>query len=407
VPKLTTDLDVSNGSATTDFGYFVISKTGLSSAVRIRFAINVNLTVPYITTKTIRGYVESDSSGNVKILYDSQTFAVTGSVITLSGGTNVAATLLSDGVTYRVGYELTPNTTGGQNLINGSITAPEPTRIRIRSTGFAPRGAQKQLEAIIQKNYFDGLSAPSPLTLIGPSSTSSPSTSFVFNPGTSTGTVYNGKDVLLTAFLPPIGVTNDTNLASVNTGLYHPPPNKYNGKIFGTASNVADELPFWLQSPVNLDATLQQLKEVAKASGRYTAPGATPPANGDYGNNSNATGITYIDGDLEFSQLGGGILVVTGDLTFKGGFNFNGLVIVTGQNGIHRTGGGSGVLQGNMIVAPYNAAGLARSPNNLDCFLAPVYDINGGGGSEIVYNSNAVANGLDALSNFVKGVAEK
>ena len=45
--------------------------------------------------------------------------------------------------------------------------------------------------------------------------------------------------------------------------------------------------------------------------------------------------------------------------------------------------------------------------NNTNCFLAPRYDISGGGGSDIVYNSNNVANGLGALTNFVKGVAEK
>jgi hypothetical protein len=281
------------------------------------------------------------------------------------------------------------------------MSAPEPIRLLIRATGFGPRGAQKQLDAFVQKNYFNGLGAPSPLTLIGPPSTTSPSTSIIFNPGTATNTMYNGKDVLLTAILPPIGVTNDSNLATVNYELTHPPPNKYNGSIYGTVSNVADEMPFWLQSAKNLDDTLKQLETVAKASGRYFGPGSTLPKNGDYGDNKNATGITFIDGNLEFSQLGGGILIVTGGLTFKGGFNFNGLIVVTGQSGISRTGGGSGSLQGNMIVAPYLKNDLNKG------FLAPIYDISGGGSSEIVYNSNNVANGLGALTNFVKGVAEK
>lgn len=415
-------LDVSTGLATDDFGKFIISGTGTVPS-RTRFAIRVDLTTPYISTKVIRGYIEpgtvtSTSVGTVRILYDSQGYVVAGSAITLSPpppvppntGTNVTATLLPDGVTYRVGYEITPNppsVNSGETLVSGSITAPEPIRLIIHSTGYAPHGAQKELEAVIQKNYFNQLSAPSPLTLIGPPSTTNPATSFVFNPGTSTGTVYNGKDVLLTAFLPPIGVTNDTNLNATYYGLTHPPPNKYNGKVYGNVANIRDELPFWLQSPKNLDATLQQLKTVAIASGRYYKTGDTYPANGDYGNNVNATGITYIDGDLEFSQLGGGILVVTGTLTFKGGFNFNGLIVVTGQGGILRTGGGTGSLQGNMVVAPYNAAGLTCVANDTTCFLAPRYDISGGGSSEIIYNSNNVANGLSALSNFVKGVAEK
>ena len=417
--KNVSDLDVSSGSADNKdgdyglFGRFVIAGNGTISS-RVRFAINVNLTKPYNTTKVIRGYIEpgivtSTSVGTVKIFYDSQIYITTGSTITLSHTTGILIeekksdpppAPSGEGGTYRTGYQVTPII--GETMVSGTITAPEPIRLLIRSTGFGPRGAQKQLEAIIQKNYFNGLGAPSPLTLIGPRSTISPITNFVFNPGTSNGTVYNGKDVYLKAFLPPIGVTNDENLDIVNSKTYRTGGGQpFNGTVFGTSSNVIDELPFWLQSPTNLAITLTELKDVAKASKRYFPPGSTLPGNGDYGNSFNATGITYIEGDLEFSQSGGGILVVTGKLTFKGGFNFNGLVIVTGANGIHRSGGGSGSLQGNMIVAPY-------LPNDLNKgFLAPVYDISGGGSSEIVYNSNNVANGVGALSNFVKGVAEK
>lgn len=406
-------LNVSSGIANTDFGKFVISGTGTIPS-RVRFAINVNLTVPYETTKVIRGYIEpgtvvSSSVGTVKIFYDSQIYIVTGSTIKLSEPHGVGSgTLIEEGPpaagtgeggTFRTGYQVTPII--GDTTISGSITAPEPIRLLIRSTGFGPRGAQKQLEAIIQKNYFNGLGAPSPLTLIGPPSTTNPTTEFVFNPGSSNGTSYNGKDVYLKAFLPPIGVTNDTNLTTVNgktTKTVSPP---FNGSVYGTASNILDELPFWLQSPTNLAATLKELEEVAQASKRYYAPGAAVPAKNDYGNVVNATGITYIDGNLEFSDNGGGILIVRGNLTFKGDFHYNGLIIVTGTGGITRTGGGKGSLQGNIIVAPFLRNDLSKG------FLAPNYSISGGGASEIVYNSNNVANGLGALSNFVKGVAEK
>lgn len=408
----TATLDVSSGLANNvDYGKFVITGSGTIPS-RVRFIINVNMTQPYTATRQIRGWIEAgtvtnSSVGTVRIFYDSQVYILMGSTFTLSNGTLIQeASPIADG-TIRSGYEVVPsppNTNLGETLVGGNgttMSAPEPIRLMIRSTGFGPRGAQKQLEAVIQKNYFNGLGAPSPLTLIGPPSTTSPNTSFVFNPGTASGTVYNGKDVLLKAFLPPIGVTYDANVTTVNTALTKPPPNKFNGKTFGTVSNVTDELPFWLQSPTNLDKTLENLKQVALASGRYFGPGTAVPSSGDYGNNANATGITFIDQNLEFSQTGGGILVVTGNLTFKGGFNYNGLIIVTGQNGISRTGGGSGSLQGNMIVAPYLKNDLSKG------FLSPVYDISGGGSSEIVYNSNNVANGLGALTNFVKGVAEK
>ena len=387
------NLDTATGTATTDFGKFVITGSG-TIPTRVRFAINVNITKPYPAVKTIRGFIEAGTItnnfvGTVKLFYDSQNFIINGSTISLSSG------ILID-LPLRVGYQVTlnpPDSNLGETPVSGSMTTPEPIRLVIRSTGFGPRGAQKQLEAVIQKNHFNGLSAPSPLLLIGPN----PGT--VFNPGTSNGTNYSGIDTERRAFLPPIGVTNDPNLNLVNYELTHGPPQKFNGNIVGTVSNVSDEMPFWLQSPTNLDKTLKLLREVADASGRYFPAGVTPT--GGFGDNASGTGITYVDGNLTFSGAGGGILVVTGELVFQGGFDFKGLVIITGANGMRRAGGGNGFLQGNMIVAPYDPANLVGG------FLPPKYDISGGGNSDIVYNSSSVDSGLSALSNLVQGVAEK
>ena len=77
--------------------------------------------------------------------------------------------------------------------------------------------------------------------------------------------------------------------------------------------------------------------------------------------------------------------------------------------GVTRSGGGNGTIQGNMVVSPYSASYMADNvpPLVSDRFLAPQYDLSGGGNSEIRYNSAAVAGGLVAVSNFVLGVAEK
>ena len=77
------------------------------------------------------------------------------------------------------------------------------------------------------------------------------------------------------------------------------------------------------------------------------------------------------------------------------------MIIVTGSGGLERSGGGNGVLRGNTVVAPYNAANLNAG------FLAPKYNISGGGSSTIRFDSSSVANGMTAVSNFVLGVAEK
>ncbi len=380
-------------SSNTNFGSFQITNvTGTASVnVRLRYVINVAMTAPYSSVnREIRGWIEtgsisSSSVGNVRLFYDSQAFELKGSFMTLSGGTEVLATNNST----RIGYQVTPNapnTSGGITPVSGSMTQAEPSRLLVRSTGYGPRGATKVLEAIVQKNFFDGLSAPATLTLVGSTN------GFFFDDGNSQNVTYSGDDIASNLVIPPVGTTNNQNLTSVVA--------KFDGKtdVYGTPSNVLGEMPFWLQSATNLNNTLIDLKTVATSSGRYFASGQTPSNFGDY---VNARGITFVDGDVSMSGAGGGILVVTGKLTLNGGVSFKGLIIVTGAGGVDRHGGGNGLLQGNVVVAPYDSANLAAG------FLGPKYDISGGGNSEMRYDSSSVDNGLVAVSNFVLGVAEK
>lgn len=432
-----TVVDVSTGEGATNFGRFEITafNEGATLLERVRFTINVNVTVPYTTSKNIRGYIEpgrvTADSSSIRLLYDSERYVTLGSLMSLTAP-DPALTEVADTPggsipvteeppdpptgpfgTYLTGYRIypyAPDVSGnpgqdgvGTTLVTGTFSAPQPIRLLIRSTGYAQRGAKKVLETVIQKNYFDDLGAPSPLTLIGPPATASPVTTFAFLPGNSRPIFYSGKDTQLRVFLPPIGVTNDPNLAVVNTAI----ATGFQGKVFGTVENVNSDLPNWLQSPLKLDKTIKLLKARAEALGRYVGPGDPDPTNfGDY---DTGTGITFIDRDvtIQNNTNAGGIIVVTGKITFQGGFNIKGLLVVTGADGFNRTGGGSGHVEGAIVVAPYNAAGLTCVANNTTCFLSPQYRISGGGGSEFDYNSNSVANGLGALTDYVKGVAEK
>jgi len=107
---------------------------------------------------------------------------------------------------------------------------------------------------------------------------------------------------------------------------------------------------------------------------------------------------------------------VTGTLTLKGNFSFNGMIIVTGAGGVLRSGGGTGNIYGNMVVAPYVNPKLVDDPAPADGvtydraagqWLAPHYDMSGGGTSTLQFNSKSLANSLTAISNFVLGVMEK
>jgi hypothetical protein len=228
----------------------------------------------------------------------------------------------------------------------------------------------------------------------------------LFNPGSSNVTVYSGDDAVSTDIIPPIGTTNSTNLNTVEDSVDGLPPHPFNGTVIGSASDVSAEVPDWLSSPYVLDQTVQALSSVARSSGRFFASGTQP---GSFGDNTTARGITFCDGNCTLTGDGGGILVVTGILTFNGNFNFNGLILITGSGGALRSGGGTGTIQGNIVIAPYVGSRVedTTTPAQADTFLAPQYDLSGGGNSTVVYNSASVAGGLVAVSNFVLGVMEK
>jgi hypothetical protein len=129
-----------------------------------------------------------------------------------------------------------------------------------------------------------------------------------------------------------------------------------------------------------------------------------------FGDNATGTGITFCDGDCTLGPIaGGGILVVTGQLTLHGNFDWHGLIIVTGSAGVLRNGGGNGLLQGNIVVAPYLNSAIATNtdPASGANFLAAQWHTNGGGNSTIQYNSDNQNSGLGAISNVVLGVVEK
>src|SRR4030095_6755434 len=169
------------------------------------------------------GTIDQNSLTGVQFFYDSERFVMLGTLLSLTppdptaavGSPGSARQVAEDEFspppapsgpfgTYLTGYRIypyAPNVSGnpgqdgmGTTELTGTFTAPEPIRLLIRSTGSGPRGAKKVLESVIQKNYFDDLGAPSPLTLIGPSSTASPNTTFTFNPGNSQPIFYSGKD---------------------------------------------------------------------------------------------------------------------------------------------------------------------------------------------------------------------
>lgn len=380
--------------ATADFGNFQITVPTGGTGVNIpdtRFQIIVSMTKPYEGSRAMYGIIRAGtilpgSVGTVRFEFYSPAFILYGSTITLA----------SRSITPNA-----PNVSSGRTSITGSMTPVEPHRILVRSTGFGPRGARKQLEAVVQKSNFNGLSAPAALTMVGSSS------GFIFNAGSSRNVLYSGDDYASAVNIPSIGVTNTANLSYINGHLPKTAPNP-------PPTDVTYEMPDWLSSPLDLDKQMKEYFNIAVKSKRiFGSNGLTAP---NFGDNFTAKGITFIDGDASFSGSGGGILICTGKLTLNGQVDFNGLIIVTGAGGFDRSGGGGGSLQGNTVIAPYAESrmyqldGKTLAVKDIDAddeFLGPKYDISGGGTSELRYNSSSVDNGLTAVSNLVLGIAEK
>jgi hypothetical protein len=383
----TGNVDVSVREVGINLGSFTISKNGLLSSSELtipytKFTITVKMTAPLVATVILRGTIKSgkislSSVGTTKLEFDSPIFNLLGSVITLP------VTSITPNA---------PNVSGGKTDLSVTITLSQPKRLVIRSVGYGPRGAQKVLEAIVQRDVFDGL-IPATITLVGNTVGS------IFKSGTTASqqATYSGADVLSSGKIPPIGTTGGSSsgglLSTVLGGL-----TCLGCVVDGNPADVSEELPAWLKSTAEMDKNINDLKDIAVSSGRYFASGATPP---DFGDRTSGTGVTFIDGNANLTGSGGGILVVTGKLVLDSAFDFNGTIIVTGEEGVKRIGNGTGNLQGNLVIAPYNAGNLAAG------FLPPKYDITGGAVSNILYKTSGLLFGSNRINTVVIGVAEK
>jgi hypothetical protein len=94
---------------------------------------------------------------------------------------------------------------------------------------------------------------------------------------------------------------------------------------------------------------------------------------------------------------GAGFLVVTGTLTMRGNTNFKGAILVLGKGILIRNGGGNGEILGGITIAAFD-----RTAGG---FLAPTFLTNGGGNSNVQYDSTSVNTGLTSGRN-VSGIRE-
>ena len=274
-----------------------------------------------------------------------------------------------------------------------------PTRLVVRSTGFGPKGARKNMEMMVTRvdlNFTERAllavrsSDPDPVTgLPGPTMT--------FDIGNSNAKQYSGHDSYggSPIVLPTFGVTSLPDKIEAELSITK------GSTVQGPKVQVVplSDLPPWLQTADAARRFLNDLEAVARANGSYHA-GFT----GSAGSNAQPA-LTFVDGNCDL-EGGAGLLVVTGTLRMNGNPNFNGLILVLGGGRVERDGGGSGTILGTMLVAAFDRTWPAAQNNLPHPFLAPRFSTNGGGNSDFIYNSDWVRRARNVLGMRVRDVRE-
>lgn len=275
--------------------------------------------------------------------------------------------------------------------------ADEPLRLLIQVRGYGPRGAIKNKEMLVHRFLYDP-DVPAAITLVG-ADTGNSMVAADFDIGDSNAKGYTGADEAGGAVTKAtFGFTraDDKQIADDFFAA--------SAKASGTAEDTPralllnnGQLPKWLRSASKTRAFLSDVEELAvEQDRRFTAS----PGKDDFGTSANPV-LTFVNGNCELSGSGAGMLIVTGTLTIKGDFEFDGVIMVLGSGSIIRNGGGGGGIFGGLVVAA-----LDRNDANGKFLAKPSFNTNGGGNSDIKYNSKKVEDAFTQLGPTVKGVRE-
>ena len=298
----------------------------------------------------------------------------------------------------------TPRTGVAFNVVisdpdNTCANCGDPSRLVIQSIGYGPKGAMKRLEMVVHRNYFN-FAPPAALTLAG-------GTGMTLNLGNSNASGYTGNDIHNppVAGLPTVAVST-ANQAGAQGAIDY--LNSQGGGITPqvnpstAAALTSSNTPDFLQTADAARAFLHTAADIAQGDNRYF--GSQAAVVGGLGTSA-APLTTFIDNyggaavDLGAGYQGCGLLIVTGPLITHGQTDFEGLILVLGNGTFNRDGNGNGHIDGGIIVANFD-------PNGTGGFGSPVFSVNGGGNSDVRYNSDAIRKAFDSAGVFVAGIHE-
>jgi hypothetical protein len=354
------------------------------------------------TLEVLRGNVQSNPSGT-RASFTNVVCSKTLWTTTSGAYVNVA----SDGSTrFKVTSIVDPNNTDPNPCSKPSY---RPRQLVIQVKGVGPNDSQKDMEVVVDRYTLD-YPVKAVVTLPNGSGTSLP-----FNLGGSNVTSTSGIDL--------DGGSDSLAAFAINNADYNTVNNVIDGcnadgtNCGGSGPNVTPGDPMVLTNSntpsflSSVDTARQFLygsegmMNSAINQGRYFTTGASAIASaGGLGANNPDGVLTFVDGDFTLgpgNPTGQGTLIVTGNLTLDGNFNWNGVIMVLGTGHVYRSGGGNGNIYGAMFIAKFSKTGAST-----DVFGAPTFDTSGGGTANIQYSSTAVDRAKAVGGHAVKGVRE-
>ena len=347
------------------------------------------------TINVIRGNVQSNPAGT------KATFRNIADDPTLSKWVTYNAAANDGTPVVQVSDNAAPFTAYNIRIIDPDNTpaAEVPARLLVQVRGYGPRGAIKNKEMIVHRFLHDP-DVPATITLVG-AEVGASMTAADFDIGDSNAKGYTGID----------SKAGGSAIVKATFGFTQDADKDIADDFFAASAKATDtaedtprakklgnsDLPKWLRTADKTRDFLDDVEELANDLDRYYT---ASPSKGDFGTAADPK-LTFVDGDCELSDYGSGMLVVTGTLTLKGDFQFDGVILVLGTGTIIRNGGGGGGIFGGLVMANFDR----NTPGGK--FLArPVFNTNGGGNADIKYNSQNVEEAFTQLGPSVKGVCE-
>ena len=376
-PAPVTALNALPSAATTLGSFRVTSGPQLATIPSTPFVLTINQTLPWPATVIINCTVQGTVSNAATALF----ISMNAQKYLAEGTEYILPTTLIPAQTYT----LLASSVGTVTNLPITVKAPEPRRLLVDVTGFGPRAAVKKMQMMVGRLALDY--APQGTIVIRGAEDQ---TLMNFSDGNSNPHSYSGN--------PPLGGPAISAFAVTNTPDYDLIKNIGNVSGNPAVQKVPlTQLPQWLQNANAARALLNQLESAARSQNRAFTTASPPTSLGT----SAAPKFTFVNGDLDIGSAGGaGLLVVTGTLTARGSTAFDGLILVLGDGIVIRDGGGSGDTLGAMAIARFNRS-LMGGP-----FLAPTFDTNGGGNSNVQYDPDAVKKALALAGRSVIAMRE-